>query len=320
MSSEDTSLTPQVCIGYDAHRATLVWFRDAVESAERYDVYTAVIELQGRGIIAAAPLMAMHKHELHDLLLVLEEEASNRYDRHVGSLDHDGAARVIAQAALQSRIAGRVVPDSVFRTPELLGDIAGVMSALDDAFNCPSCGEGLPGGSQLALAEGTLNGPIECDACRGAELATLRPYSRFVPLWIARAQLMLAGGLPRKALIIAHQAEQAGAEGTALARIRGWAQLMLGNATQAQYHLQDAVAAIPNEPRTRLMLILARAQASMAIDALSHLPYLEQSPELGVQLLEPLRQALDGLSRPDMGRPDAVVAACHRLLGVLEHG
>ncbi len=318
MSLNASEAKPQVCIGYDARRATIIWFRACAGQADRYDVFTAVIERQRRGIVAAAPMMSMHKHELHDLLLVLDEEASERPDRYVGELSKDGAARVLAQAAIQSRIAGRIVPEMVFRTPALLGDIAAVMNSLDDAFHCPSCGEGLEGGSQLALAEGSLQGPIECDECRGPELATLRPYSRFVPLWIARAQLMLSAGLPRRAMVIAHRAEQDGADGPALPRIRGWALLMLGNAMQAQFHLGEAVAATPREPRSRLMLILARAQAALAVDAANHLEHLQQDSELGSELLEPLRQALDGLSRPGMEQPDAVVAACHHLLGVLE--
>lgn len=312
--------TPTVCIGYDTRRATLVWFCETNQDHDRYEVFTAVIELQGRGIVAAAPMSAMHKHELHDLLLVLEEEAMEREDRHVGSLDHGGATRVLAQAALQSRIAGRHVPDSVWRSTPIVGDVAAELNRLEDAFCCPSCGDGLPGGAQLALADGSLHGPVECDECRGPELAALRPYSRFVPLWIARAQLMLAGGLPRRALMIAFAAESVGATGTALARIRGWAHLMLGNAMQAQHYLQEAVNTTPAEPRTRLMLILARAQASLAVDASLHLGYLQSSPELGLEMLEPLSQALDNLSRPAMAEPDAVVAACHQLLGALEQG
>lgn len=308
----------QVVLGYDARRATIIWFRDA-DIENYYDVYTAVVERQGRGIIAASPLIGIHKHELHDLMAVLHDEAAARTDRFVTGVTVEAAGLVLAQAVLQSRVCGRAVPHSVWTHTELLGDMAAFLDEVDDAYSCIACGEGLEGGSQLAIADGSLEGPVLCDSCRGPEMATLRPFTRFVPLWIARAQLMLAAGLPRRAMVVAHYAQEAGASGPALSRIRGWAQLMLGNPAVAERHLGAAVAAVPEEPRTRLMLILARTQSSLAVDATEHVAYLERTPELAADMLEPLRRALDGLSRPGLMQPAAVAEACNRLLVQLEH-
>jgi hypothetical protein len=226
------------------------------------------------------------------------------------------AREVIARAILATRLAGRREPPQLHDAGELLPNLDHALSRVTDLYVCPGCGQGLPGGAQIALARGRLTGPVSCERCDVAGAQAAAGRAGHVERWIAVAQLMLDAGEPRRALALTARAEHDGATGPVLDRLRGWAHLALSNPTQAAAYLRRALEREPWELRTRTLLIIAEAQASLVSCALDNLDAIQWLPTADA-ILEPARAALEALGRGE-GDAAQVRARCLAALTALE--
>lgn len=149
----------------------------------------------------------------------------------------------LARALMATRIAGGDVPSWVAQRAELVGDPAHPDLHVDDVYLCIACDRPLPVHEQLARAEsrGLGDGPPRCPHCRGDSHA---PDSEG-EAWLGRAWLMIAAGLPRRALVCAARAEGLRLAGKRLDAVRGAAYLALGDRMIASPYLERAIA---NEP------------------------------------------------------------------------
>ncbi len=279
-----------------------------------HDAITVVVERQGGGPSAAYEARGISATDLYEIRQVLESATEGN----AGPTTLSAARELLARATLQARIAGRETTAPFRLACAWVGGVDQAIAALPDIFPCASCGGPLPGGAQLALARGELQGPVRCDHCRGADAAMTQPLTRFVPLWIARAQLLLDAREPRLALALAAHAEGEGARGPALDRIRGWAYLALGNAGAAVAHLRRAVQAEPGELLTRTLLVVAESQAELHADATAHLEQIIAAQPAADQVLAPVRMALDSLRASGPTDAREVRALCFAALEDME--
>lgn len=151
----------------------------------------------------------------------------------------------LSRAILASRIGGLEIPAWVSQRAELVGDPTDPASRIDDIYLCFACDNPLPVGEQLARAarighrtRGAERPPV-CPACRGEATAECKEGD----LWLGRAWLMIAAGLPRRALVCAARAEASRARPERLDALRGAAMLALGDGQAAAPLLEKARAA-----------------------------------------------------------------------------
>ncbi len=279
-----------------------------------HDAITVVVERQGGGPSAAYEARGISPTDLYAVRQVLETAT----DGNAGPTTLTAARELLVRATLQARITGRETTPTFRLACAWVGGVEQATAALQDIYPCASCGGPLPGGAQLALARGELEAPVSCDRCRGVDAAMAQPLTRFVPLWIARAQLLLDAREPRLALALAAHAEGEGARGPALERIRGWAYLALGNSGAAVAHLRRAVQADPAEPLTRTLLIVAESQAELHADATAHLEQLVATKPSADHVLAPVRVALESLRAAGPTDAREVRALCFAALEDME--
>ena len=169
----------------------------------------------------------------------------------LAEVDLEIARLRLARAILATRIAGGEVPKWLAERADLVGDPAHPASRVDDVYLCIACDTPLPVHEQLARAEsnGLADGPPRCPHCRGDSNA---PDSEG-EAWLGRAWLMIAAGLPRRALVCAARAEGLRLGHERLDAVRGAAHLALGDRESADVHLEKALASEPDGARAGLL-------------------------------------------------------------------
>lgn len=152
----------------------------------------------------------------------------------------DVARSRLVRAILATRIAGGEVPAWLEERADLAGDAAHPSSRVDDVYLCIACDQPLPVHEQLARAEarGNIAEPPRCPHCRGDSQA---PDSEG-EAWLGRAWLMIAAGLPRRALVCAARAEGLKLAPERLEGVRGAAYMALADHGSAIGHLRAALA------------------------------------------------------------------------------
>jgi len=161
-------------------------------------------------------------------------------------------ARVrLVRAILATRIAGGEVPAWLQERADLVGDPAHASWRVDDVYLCIACDQPLPVHEQLARAEarGDVAEPPRCPHCRGDSQA---PDSEG-EAWLGRAWLMIAAGLPRRALVCAARAEGLKLAPERLEGVRGAACMALADHGGAIRHLRAALDVEPEGARSSLL-------------------------------------------------------------------
>lgn len=224
----------------------------------RHDALCVVLAPAGGGISSAVYLADMSDPSLAELLAVVRSGTRG----HARRVPLAQARLAVARAVLATRIRGRSVPAALEQGADACG-LEHTLATVSDVYACPACGSPLPGELQLALARGQAGGycAVLCRGCLPDGPVTFEP----LPLNLVRAQLMLDAGEPLRAMEIASAADDLAT--VDVERVRGWAQLLLGNATQAVIHLRRALTADPTDQPTRALLIRASAELEIVAAA-----------------------------------------------------
>lgn len=154
----------------------------------------------------------------------------------------------LRRALLATRIAGGAVPEWLAPHADLRADLAPTSgSTMGDVYTCIACDAALPVHEQLARAErrGLADGPPRCPHCRGDSHASDSEGEA----WLGRAWLMIAAGLPQRALACAARAEAALLDGDRVHAVRGAAYLALGERITATSFLTRALEHEPEGER-----------------------------------------------------------------------
>ncbi|MEZ4268203.1 MAG: hypothetical protein R3F39_17710 [Myxococcota bacterium] len=228
----------------------------------------------------------------------------------------------VARAMLVDRAAGRGVADLLSRDCEWIAPWEAVVAEVESLYDCPTCGEPLPGAWQLARVEGRLSEEDTslCPLCDAGDETLARADAFCTPHPIAMARLMLAAGEPRRALVFVSRALDAGFSPAAVAGPRGAAHLALGNAVQAAVYLRVAVAAEPELLRWRARLIEAEARCGLIVSALTNLDLIARDDPSAASEVASAREALAGLAPPPSPHSDAFELRCLEALALLDAG
>lgn len=200
-------------------------------------VVTAVIDRRTGMLAFVAQASGLSTAEADELRLLARGPAEAPP---LAEVEIDVARMRLLRAILATRIAGGEVPAWLEARTDLAGDAALPSTRVDDVYLCIACDQPLPVHEQLARAEagGDVAEPPRCPHCRGDSQA---PDSEG-EAWLGRAWLMIAAGLPRRALICAARAEGLKLAPERLEGVRGAAYMALADHGSAIRHLRAALA------------------------------------------------------------------------------
>lgn len=228
----------------------------------------------------------------------------------------------VARAILVDRAASGPVAHLLARGSEWMTPWDAVVAEVDNLYDCPTCGEALPGAWQLARVEGRLSeaDTALCPLCDQSDETLARAEAFATPHAIAMAHLMLAAGEPRRALVFVSRALDAGLSAADVAGPRGAAHLALGNAVQAAVYLRVAVASQPAKLRWRARLIEAEARCGLIVSALTNLEFIARDDPSAAREVACARDALTGMAPPASPHSDAFERRCLEALALLDAG
>jgi hypothetical protein len=228
----------------------------------------------------------------------------------------------VARAMMIDRCVGRALPPILTEDPVWLGPWDAVVAEVACLYDCPTCGEALPGAWQLARVEGRLteDEAYTCPLCDPSAETRARAELFADDESIAMARLMLAAGEPRRALVFVSRALDAGAAPQAVAGPRGTAHLALGNAVQAAVYLRVAVAAEPEQLRWRARLIEAEARCGLIASALTNLELIARDDPSAAVEVASARDALAPMAPNRSAQSDAFELRCLEALALLDAG
>jgi hypothetical protein len=264
----------------------------------RVDLFSAVVEPQGRGLTYADLARGLDRRELHEL----REIVAGTLAAALRPSSLAETRKLLVRGVLAARLAGAGESRAMAQARDLTGDLD--IPEIFDVYGCSSCDRPLDTDAQLGLASGRpAPRPLQCAHCQG------HPVALATPPWLARAELMLRAAEPLKALRLAAAAErQDAARPVDLARVRGWAAIALGNPAQAVRHLGRAVELEPMDVTTRWMLLSARAEAGEVEAVLAEAALLQRAQAGTGRRSVALPSAPGALSRSCA--QEAMLAAC----------
>jgi len=215
---------------------------------DRFTVVTALVDRRTGMLSFIGEAKGLDSSESYQLRTLARGPASAPPLAEVGI---EAARLRLARAILATQIGGGNVPKWLSERADLVGDPAHPASRVDDVYLCIACDSPLPVHEQVARAEigGRGDGPPQCPHCRGDSEA---PDSAG-EAWLGRAWLMIAAGLPRRALVCAAKAEGLRLPHERLDAVRGAAHLTLGDRESASVHLRKALASEPECARAALL-------------------------------------------------------------------
>lgn len=201
-----------------------------------------VAEAADLGVVEAEELRRLARHGfLHPHDEDESDEAPATLAPPLALVPTEVARIRLSRAILASRIGGQAVPAWLSQRGDLVGDPTDPASRIDDIYLCFACDNALPVSEQLARAarlgqkaRGPERPPV-CPTCRGEMSEDFAEGD----LWLGRGWLMVAAGLPRRALVCAAHAEAQKARNEKLDALRGAALLALGDG-KAGAHLARA--------------------------------------------------------------------------------
>lgn len=217
------------------HRATGLTTIITALIDRRSGMLAFVAEAPDLGVAEAEELRRIARHGfLHQ---EDADDAPSRLAPPLALVPTEVARLRLSRAILASRIGGRAVPAWLSQRADLVGDPTDPTSRIDDIYLCFACDNPLPVHEQLARTAqlGRAERPPVCPACRGEASAA----SCDGDLWLGRGWLMVAAGLPRRALVCAARAEASHTRPERLDTLRGAALLALGD-DRAAAHLARA--------------------------------------------------------------------------------